>query len=413
MRTPTQIVRHTARALALGAGLSVALLAGCSPGHGQSTSKQMSRAVATVAGIKAGNLYTQAKQSYLAGDLDKATRYIDQSLTINPSVPDSHVLRGRILLEQDELEEAKNSFMRAEALKPSGVEAQYYLGIVFERFNQTDKALERYTRAAELEPNNPQYAVAAAETMMDLHQLDKAEEFLTSRSTAFEHNAGVRQTLGHIAMMKGDSEAACKHFDDARLLAPDDTGILEDLVRAQVATHQFGDAESNIARLLKGTPAGERRDLRLLQARCMMNLDRPVEARQVLLDITRDSAGRNDADAWILLGNTSYMLKDMNRVRMAFTNVIALAPSRTEGYMLRALWQRKQNDLPAALASVEKATQLGGSDTEPRMLKGVILRDLGRAEEARTIFSEIIQSDPANEQAKRALATVPETGTGE
>src|ERR1043165_9080591 len=338
MRTPTQIVRHTARALALGAGLSVALLAGCSPGHGQSTSKQMSRAVATVAGIKAGNLYTQAKQSYLAGDLDKATRYIDQSLTINPSVPDSHVLRGRILLEQDELEEAKNSFMRAEALKPSGVEAQYYLGIVFERFNQTDKALERYTRAAELEPNNPQYAVAAAETMMDLHQLDKAEEFLTSRSTAFEHNAGVRQTLGHIAMMKGDSEAACKHFDDARLLAPDDTGILEDLVRAQVATHQFGDAESRIARLLKGTPAGERRDLRLLparvrthqlgeaeskiarllkgtpagerrdlrllQARCMMNLDRPEEARQVLLDITRDSAGPNDADARIPPGTT-------------------------------------------------------------------------------------------------------------
>ena len=45
----------------------------------------------------------------------------------------------------------------------------------------------------------------------------------------FPSSAGVRQTLGHIAMMKNDVKRAAELFNEARLLAPDDNGILEDL----------------------------------------------------------------------------------------------------------------------------------------------------------------------------------------
>src|SRR5436190_9198108 len=131
--------------------LSLAGLAGCAGGHGKETSRELVRANATLAGIKAGNEYQQAEQAYLAGDLDKALKLVDRSLQINPSVTKSHVLRGRIHLERSDLEGSLNEFQKAEALDPKNVEAQYYQGIVYERFQQSDKALEHYEQASKLE----------------------------------------------------------------------------------------------------------------------------------------------------------------------------------------------------------------------------------------------------------------------
>jgi Flp pilus assembly protein TadD len=393
-------------ALALTSALCLATLAGCNSGHGKYTNEGKSLANQRVAELKSMNEYNQAKQAYLAGDLDKATKYIDRSLTINPSVAMSHVLRGRILIEQSDLEEACNALLRAEALDPKDPEAEYYLGIVYERFSQPEKALERYTKASELQPANAQYAVAAAETMMDMGKLDEAEKFLNDRSAAFEHNAGVRQTLGHIAMMRGKPEDACKYFDDARLLAPDDSGVVEDLVRAEVATGKWADAEFNISRLLRTPENAARRDLKHMQAKCLLSLDRGVEARQVLLDLTSDDAGQKDVEAWVLLGNTSYMLRDLNRVRMAYTRTIALAPERSEGYMLRALWERKQGELQKGLVSVEKAVERRGTSVEPLLLKGVILREMGRSAESTSTFKTVLAQDPSNQQAKKALGAL-------
>ena len=55
-------------------------------------------------------------------------------------MPKSHVLKGRILIEEGKLEQARASFLEAEKLDEDCVEAQYYLGIVHERFNEPENA---------------------------------------------------------------------------------------------------------------------------------------------------------------------------------------------------------------------------------------------------------------------------------
>ena len=47
-----------------------------------------------------------------------------------------------------------------------------------------------------------------AEMMIDSDQLDEAEAFLVERKADFEYSAGVRQTLGHICLLRGDAEKA-------------------------------------------------------------------------------------------------------------------------------------------------------------------------------------------------------------
>ena len=130
-------------------------LAGCG-GHGQYTKEGMTAAQARQQQFKSAQVYDMSRQAFLAGDLDKALKHIDRCVQMNPSVAKSQVLRGRILSERGDLEHAVEAFLQAEALDPKNVEAQYYLGIVYERFTQKDKALERYLKAAELGTTDPQ-----------------------------------------------------------------------------------------------------------------------------------------------------------------------------------------------------------------------------------------------------------------
>lgn len=387
-------------ALGLPAAATLLPLGGCASGHGEYTTEGIKRGQQRVAEMKSAQEWDMARQSFLAGDLDKALAAVDRSISINPDVPKSHLLRGRILLEKGQLDPAMQALRRAEELDPALHEAPYYQGIVFERFTQKDKALERFQKAAELAPTNAQYVVAAAEMMMDLGQLDAAERFLNDRRDAFEHNAGVRQTLGHIAMIKGDPATAVEMFNEARLLAPDDSAILGDLLRAQIAVGRFAEAEYNIDKLMKMPGNADRRDLRHMRAKCLAAVDRPVEARAVLIELTSDAAGAKDVEAWIELGKVACVLRDMNRLRLASSRVIALAPSRHEGYMLKAIWQRRQNDPKGALQSINKAAANSPTDVSVLTLRGLILRDLGRQAEAKASFRAALAQNPHGESAE-------------
>jgi tetratricopeptide (TPR) repeat protein len=394
------------RTLAAAAALSLACIAGCAPGHGKHTSEGLKNSTARVNELKAMNEYQQAEQAFYAGDLDKARKSVDRSETISPNIARIRILKGRIQIEQGDLEGAMDTFQKAEAVDPKCVEAQYYQGILFERFAQSDKALDKFQKAAELEPSNPQYAIASAEMMVDMGKLDEAESYLSGLRTSFEHNAGVRQTLGHLAMMKHEHARAATLFNEARLLAPDDTGILEDLTYAQIATGKFAEAEFNLDRLLKAPANKDRRDLKLMRARCLSEVDRPVEARELLIELTGDSAGQKDAEAWIGLAHSSFVLRDFNRVRMAASRVIALRPDSPEGYMIKAIWQRQVGDLEGAITSLDSAVRFRGERTDPLMLQGMILEDLGQVERARNAYAAVLRQNPEHREAMAALESL-------
>ena len=92
---------------------------------------------------------------------------------------------------------------------------------------------------------------------------------------------------------------------------------------------------------------------------------------------------------------------------MASSRVIALAPYRSEGYILKALWQRKQGDLAGALESLDRASEWRGEEVDSLMFKGMVLRELGREQEALETFASVVAEDPSNEVARQAMeATV-------
>jgi len=404
--------------------LAVAVPA-CAPGHGRHTQEFRENAERRMTQMKAATTWDMAQQQFLAGDLEKALRSVDESLTLQEGVAKSHVLRGRILVEMGRLEMALHAFDRAVAIDPNCTDAFYYRGIVLERFGRYPEAFESYSLAANLDPTNPQHTVAAAEMLMQSGRLDEARTMLESKSGDFSLNAGVKQTLGHIAFMQGDTQKAQRLFREAALLAPDEPAILEDLARAQMANEDFREAEQSLRRLLDMPENAARRDLMHLRADCLRELDRPVDARTILLQlISLGDSGTTDVSAWIKLGLISALLEEPGRLREAGSRVVALAPDRFEGYYLLALWNRTRGDMKAALSNLEKSCERlsNVSDCadavadrslalEPLLLRAVVLDELGRRDEARTQLVDVLAHAPDEERAARLLAEWSKPGS--
>ncbi|GIW73784.1 MAG: hypothetical protein KatS3mg103_0306 [Phycisphaerales bacterium] len=391
--------------LLAGAVVAAGSLGGCASGS-RSAAEARNAAAERMAAMKSGTEWDMARQAFLSGDPQKALEHIDRSIALNDSVVRSHVLRGRIMMELGNFEEAMASLGKAEVLDPEDVDTQYFLGVAYERMGEKEQAMERYQRAAELDTARAIYAVAAAEMLIDIGRLDDAESYLKDRLELYRHSAGIRQTLGHIAMMREDPEQAVSWFTEARFLAPDDEGVQEDLARAEFAAGRFAEAEFNLADLLGKKGFEDRRDLQHLRARCLLEVDRPVEARDVLVKLTESAGGEKDLDAWIQLGQVSYQLRDMARLRRAASRVIALAPQRSEGYLLRALQQRSQGDLDGALASLDMAIARGQDDPTPLILRGLVAQQAGMPGLARSSFEAAQKLDPSNESVARMIAAL-------
>ncbi len=384
-----------------------ATLAGCSAGHGKYTQAFKVKAESRMSQIRAATQFDMAHQQFLAGDLKKAIRTIEQSISMKGDVAKSHLLRGRILIELGRLDSADDAISTALLVKENYAEAYYYRGIIFERFNRQEEALESYRAAFQFDRTDPQFVIAMVEMFIEMGELEQASMLLVRTRGEFELNPAVHQTLGHIAMMQGEFEDAVRSFQEAYLLASGDDAILEDLARAQLAAGRFAEAEYSLSRLIAIKSNSKRRDLRHLWARSLAELDRPVEARNVVRGLLRDSGGANDVSAWIELGNVAWVLDDNYQLSEAGTRLVAIAPNRYEGHYLLGLWSMRTGKLERSAQSLIRAVNLAPEDATPALMLGVVFEEMGRHADANRFFRTALRLNPTD---ARTLALVNRSG---
>jgi tetratricopeptide (TPR) repeat protein len=401
----SRFARLTLLASIIAAAGSASMLTGCG-GHGAYTEEFRQNSNQQMDMVRAGTEWEMAHMQFLAGELNKAMRSIDKALAMAEEVPRSHTLKGRILFEMGELDRSLASFARATEIDPSYAEAHYFTGIIYERLMQPEKALEAYSTASTYDKNNAQYVIATAETMIQLQDLDAASELLTKSDRTYQHNAGVRQLQGHIALMRGDMQEAIKAFEEACLLSPDEPALVEDLARAQIAVGDYAEAEYSIARLIRVDGSKGRRDLLHLQARCLLEMDRPVEAREIYKQLTSDERGSTDFSAWMGVAKISIVLKEEMRLREAANRLIRMAPERYEGYLMLAMYQRSRGELASAADLLDKAIERTTVDPQPAVLQAMIYHDLGRFADALTSANIAVEIAPHSQQAQSMAAAM-------
>lgn len=383
--------------------------------RGEHNREFVKEAKTKIDGLKSGLDWQMAQQQFLAGDLEKALKTVDSSITLNDKVAAAHILRGRIHMERGDLEQARTSLVRATELDEKSAEAVYYLGLVHERFSQRDKALAMYKKAAELDQKNPQYLIAASDMLVEQGELAEADELLAKPPEALAFSHALRHTRGRIAMLRKDYVAAETFLDEARLLNTEDGTVLEDLFRAQLANRRFAQAELTVSTLRKEPGAKDRRDLKTMHAQCLMEMGQLAEARTLLIEVT-DQADA-DRQAWLLLGDLCVRMQDAPRLRQVGNRLVALSPERFEGYLYRAMNLRAANQLDAAIEAAAQATARASGSALPFVYRAMLLKDAGRLEEARSAATHAAQVDPQSRAARQLVELMASTpavaGVGE
>lgn len=392
----------------LGAGLvALASVAGCS-GHGKFTTEGKELAEQSQARMKAASRFDLAMQEFVSGDPRRALASIDQSIAAHNGTPAAHILRGRILVELGRTEEGVESFRTAAAIDPKFAESHYFLGMAYERLGRSDEALEAYKKASELDPASPQYPIVAAELLIERGKTDEAAALINAASPEVRRSPGCLQTLGHIEMIRGNHAAGLAYFRDAATLSPQDPSLLDDLARAQVATGQIADAERTLSRLLAMPKMHNRRDLVLLRARCLGEMDRPVEAREILLKLAE--TGDTDPAVWKRLFELGRQLGDVRLQRQAASKLIAIAPDKPDGFVALALCQKDMGEIDQAIVNLEKAVARSNDDPTAAKTLGLLRAQLGDRRGAARAFRKAAEIDPSDARAQ-ALAAEFEKGS--
>lgn len=363
--------------------------------------------------IKSATEWDMARQRFEAGDLEKALEAVDRSLALNAEVATSHVLRGRIMLEMGRTQSAMRSFDTALALAPKNGEAHFYRSVVLERIGRPEEALEGYKAAAEIDPESTQYLLAATEMLVQMDRLSEAEAYLADAMEFHQYDAGIHQTLAHIARMRGDNAAALRHIEEAAVLAPDDPVIIEDLALAEIAAGQHAQAETRLARLIStleadGKPV--RRDLRHLRARCLIEQERLIEARRELQTLASGAEGETDLPAWMSLGAIALRTGDAVGLRNAGERIVEIAPQAPDGYYYLGLWRHASDDPSGAIPWLDEAVARSAASatpsTGPLIARALAWLDLGRREEAERDARAAQQLDPMSREASAVLVAL-------
>lgn len=130
-----------------------------------------------------------AQQSTYAlqqGELLQALSFIDQSIAHEPENSDSHIIRGVILAQMKQADQATEAFRTAIQFAPNDPKGYYNLAVHLNALGQRDEALELARRAASLDPRH-----AAAATLS--RQLEEEPDFQTpSMSPPVEEGAGYK-----------------------------------------------------------------------------------------------------------------------------------------------------------------------------------------------------------------------------
>lgn len=378
--------------------LATFVLAACQA-QGDYTRESNQRARNSLNALHAGTDYDQAMRQLASGDLDHALKTVDSCIARIPDVEKSHLLRARILIERGELNAAlaaldyKDTLGGPEPDSEDGDEAEaqseaepeeansefpYLRGIVHEQRGDLAAAILEYQAAHELAPGRPEVTLALAEVLVSLERIDEARAVLDVEIGEFANHAGFRQELGHIALLEMDLDRAEVYFIEAAILSSGDRGILEDLVRVQIARAKYAEALLTFRQL---EPLDERADLGRLQAYCFVQTRRPVEARAVLTKLTSDPEGARDFESWKLLADTALMLEDDRLLRSAADRMLQAGPARYEGFVTLAVWKRRTGDLDGALLTARQAMDRAGEDPTPKHLEQLLLRDLALAQE--------------------------------
>lgn len=394
-----------ARIVGLGAvAAALVLIPACKSNEPKGHEKNVNAATERWLKMRSAMMLGMAQQQFDTGDLDQTERSLNEAFSQDPKNARVVLLIGRLALERGQLERASQRFTESIALDAKLPQPHYYQGVVLQRWQRYDQALEHYRAAYDLEHDNAAYLLAVSETLVSLDKIDDAIKELTDRMVYFDQNAAIRGALGELFTMKKDYAQATNYYQQALVLKPEDTGLLESLAGVQLMGGKTEDAIRTLERLCGDKARADRRDLQHRLASAYFKGGRLVEAKERYLRLTQSDP--SDVQAWMRLGEVAWALKDTSGTMLAANRAVALAPNSQEGYLLMGMVWQQRDRVDEAIKMFDKAAELAPLSADPVVLRGIALERAGRKSAAAEAYAEALKRKPGDTKIQGLLAGV-------
>ncbi len=383
--------------------LAIAALAGCAS-NGKKPLTQKEAAVQQWNQARAAVLASLAKSQFEAGHLDKSAQTTGEALRLEPNNASLHVMNARILVEQGQLEQADAELTLARQFDPKNAEADYYSGIVYQRWQKPQQAFEAYSRASEKQPNELQYILAKAETLVAMGKAVDALALLKSQDQRFEHNPVLHHMIGQLQVDQGQYAEAVESLRQASVLAPDDLGVREHLAMAYLYNKQPREATDIFARLLKEDSQARRPELWIALGQCQLQTNRVSDARNSFDKATQLDA--SSAVAWRNLAKATLELGDTRRAEIVLRKAMAIQSENAECHLMLGYIRLRQERLSDALVEFQSASLLDRNDTLSLCMIGHVLEKQGKQSEAMKYYARALKIEPNDKLATKLMASV-------
>lgn len=378
--------------------------AGCSSGKKQQTPKQQAEKRWNAS--RAAVLATLAKGQLESGQFDKARDSIEKAKRLDPTNAYICVLAAKLEIEEGHLDRAERELAEARRLDPKNAEADYFSGVVYQRWLKPQLAHEFYSSAAQKDPKEVAYPLAAAEMLVEMGRSDQALALLDSRLADFGTSAVLHDTVGQLYVARGEYAQAVEALRQASTLASDDNQIREHLAMAMFYNKQYREAAESFSRVLKDPKNHKRAELYLALGECQLGGNRPRDARDSFEHATKLSPG--SATAYLSLTKAALELGDLRRADVALRKAVALAPEQTETHLMLGFIRLKQDRLPEALTAFRKASALDANDPVAICMVGYVLQKQGHSHQAVQYYGRALRINPDDELASKLMASVNE-----
>jgi len=315
---------------------------------------------------------------------DEAGRFVDELAKKNAG-DDAlvHFLRGKLLVRDEKIKEARKEFALAGKLDPGSGESQFFYGLTFmgefDRISMAEiskaleknpdmmkahlalaqlyagegkmeKALEEIDQVISRQPDNEKARMFRIKVLLQMGKTREAlqdGQYLVNR---YSDNPGHRFRLAEIYSIAGNMEKAREMYLSLHAQVPDNVQVLGKLVGLYLRTKDFDKAFGAVDRFLEQFP--EKMEPLLIKARVYMARQQLNEAEQLLVRAA-DKDPENPLPL-VMLGNLYRMEKDTKRAIEVYNQALVLTPEHTATLMNVADLYMKQGDYSQAIGMYEK-----------------------------------------------------------
>jgi tetratricopeptide (TPR) repeat protein len=285
--------------------------------------------------------------------------------------PENHLLRfnlARALIAKGDIEQGRIQLEQAVRLRSDFLVARELLGRVYLMRGDTGKALQESDEIVKLDKNNLQAHLIRSSALLTIHDAGEARKELEYITRTYPNNSDARYQVGYLAWQDKDYKRAEQIFGDLHKANPKDFRGLVGIVETLASQGHLPEAVTQMEAAVAAEPA--RLDLQLA------------------------------------LGNLYVRTERYNDAVKTFQSLLDKEPASADVMFRLAETERRKGELNTSIDLFRKCNQAAPNNTICALQLGLLLDGVGRRDQAKPVYEQILKVNPDEPVALNNLAFI-------